>query len=199
MCSLKDKLKLHKVMELSAKKYKGKVLGKFAKKVVKKKAELVAKAEEVEISELVGLKARVSDEEYVQVFGTVAEIAKQNSSYVFLKVPGDFKTFKVPTSVIEIIDWLAPASVAKPLQLNAGDKAVLFHEFPDICKEPKEGLEQTQRLGGDHLLLQAWISRRYLLEVTGPAFISPLLVHHLLEAASVGGGEAAEILIMKGF
>ena len=47
-------------------------------------------------------------------------------------------------------------------------------------------------------MLQAWISSRDPVEVTGSQFISPLIVHQFVAAASVGGEEVAEICLKAG-
>ena len=165
---------------------------------VKAKASTPVEEEELPEGDLLGLKGRVCDEEFVQIFGQTAEITKQTDEHVFLQVPGDFRKFKVPTDAVEIIDWLQPASVAKPLQLNAGDKAILYSEFIDICTEPKERLGMGDRLSGDHLLLQAWITRRDLGETTGATFVAPVVLYQFVTACIEKSSEAAEIRLKVG-
>ena len=99
MSGLKEELKLHKVMEkrhkdLANKIIQGKCLGKFGSKVfkdlakqVKAKASTPAEEEELPEEEVPGLRARVCDEEFVQMFGHAAEIVKQTAERVFLQAP----------------------------------------------------------------------------------------------------------------
>ena len=170
-----------------AKSLKSKVKGEVVAKEVKVKGKEPAKAvEEVgkEPSEFVGFPARVVHEEYVQIFGETGEVTKELGDHVLFKVKGDFKTHKVRKEDVEVLSFLVPPQAPRALNLNQGDKAVLFAQFPDICKHAKEGLGPDQMVSGDHIKLGWWVIQRDLIEVGGACLVDLIVAYRSRTASS---------------
>ena len=110
------------------------------------------------------------------------------------RVDGDFKNHKVRKEDVEILSFLAPTQVPRTLNLNMGDKAVLFAEFEDICSHEKEGLGPEQMLSGDHIKLGWWIIQRDLIEVAGAYFVDPIVVFQITHGILETAVEAHEIV-----
>ena len=167
-----EKLKLHKVMEkhevFKTKKVKKAPtdLKKYQKwlEVMKVARDLKAAAKVVEaakvateavVSEFLNVKVRVVHEDYQTIFGEEAEITKELGDSVLIKMHDAPISHKVRKDSVEILSYLQKPSVQKALNLNRGDKEILFAEFPDMCKHTKEGLQMNEMASGDHLKL-AW-------------------------------------------
>ena len=131
---------------------------------VKAVAEQTAKdAIDAASSEYLGVDARVVDEEYVQIYGVAGKVVKELGDTVLFKIDGEPISHKVRKDALEISSYLTKPSVQKPLNLNKGDKEILFAEFPDLCKHLSEGMQMNSMASGDHLKLLWWIIKRDLI------------------------------------
>ena len=142
---------------------------------------------------LVGLKVRVVDEEIVQIFGQPAEIAKQGEDFWLVTAQGDCRTYKVREDQCEFPHLLAIPAPKKGLALNLYEKEFLAQEFPEICNDADEGLQMTDRLTGDHLSLQHWVSVRDIGPTAGARWVQPIVVYQWTNAALEPGPEAADL------
>ena len=90
------------------------------------------------------------------------------------------------------------ASAQKTLNLNRGDKAVLYAQFKEICVHAKEGLAQNQMMSGDHIPLGWWVIQRDLIEVGGACLVDPIVAYQISHGIAEEGPKIAEILVKAG-
>ena len=103
-----------------------------------------AEDKEADEFELVGVRCQVIHDEYVNIFGEPGEVTKELADFALFKVDGEAISYKVRKAGIEILSYFDSPSAQKALNLNPGDKEMLFAEFPDICLHEKEGLHTNQ-------------------------------------------------------
>jgi len=168
--------------------------GKGAKKEEKGGKDVKKEEPGVDMEEagpLVGMKVRVVDEAIMQIFGAPANVKRHRGEELLLEVAEDFRTWKVQEDQVEVVALVGPASQKKPLTLNAGDKCLLLAKFPDICNVDGEGLKMDERLSGDHLLLQDWMSCRDLsYDTQGSKFVMPTILYQFVKCQLEPGDEA---------
>jgi hypothetical protein len=140
------------------------------------------------------MKVRIVHEDYQTIFGQEAEVTKELGDSVLLKMHDVPISHKVHKDSIGISSYLEKASSQKALNLNRGDKELLFAEFPDMCKHLKEGLQMNEMASGDHLKLGWWIIQRDLVEVQGAIFADPVIIYQISHGIEGTSEESAEIV-----
>ena len=133
------------------------------------------------------------DEEILQIFGAESQVTKHRGEHLFLQIEDDFRTWKVREDQVDVLAWVRPAAPKKNLTLNAGDRALLQAKFPYLAGD-KEGLKMEERLSGDHLMLQEWMTNRDLsYDIAGSKFVMPTIVCQFVRCKLEPGEEAIEL------
>ena len=165
-----------------------------AKKAQAKAVQDAKVATEAVVAEYLNMKVRVVHEDFQTIFGQEGEVTKELGDDVLIKMEDAPISYKVRKDAVEILSYLVKASVQKPLNLNRGDKEILFAEFRDICTEPKEGLQMNEMASGDHLKLGWYIIKRDLISVQGAIFADPAIIYQISHGIQEKTEESLEIV-----
>ena len=149
-------------------------------------------------SEFLNADARVVHEEYVQIFGITGKVIKELGDSVLFRIHGNPISHKVRKDSIELLSYLSKPLVPKALNLNKGDKEILFCEFPDLCNHASEGLQMNGMASGDHLKLCWWIIQRDLIEVQGACLADPIIIYQISHGLQEKSEESMEIVKKAG-
>ena len=134
----------------------------------------------------------------MQTFGLTGTVIKELGDSVLFKINGNPISHKVRKDSLELLSYLATPLVQKPLNLNRGDKELLFAEFPDLCKHKSEGLQMDGMASGDHLKLCWWIIQRDLIEVQGACLADPVIIYQISHGLQEKSEESMEIVKKAG-
>ena len=123
---------------------------------------------------------------------------KELGDTVLFKIDGEPTSHKVRKDALGISSYLTKPSVQKPLNLNKGNKEILFAEFPDLCKHLSEGLQMNSMASGDHLKLLWWIIKRDLIEVQGAELVDPVIIYQISHGLQESSEESLQIVMKAG-
>ena len=113
---------------------------------------------------------------------------------MLFQIHGNPISHKVRKDSLELLSYAAKPSVQKALNLNRGDKEMLFVELPDLCKHVSEGLQMNGMASGDRLKLCWWIIQRDLIEVQGACFADPVIIYQISHGLQEKSEENLEIV-----